>query len=454
MTRRPIQQFIFWILAACLATGLALAALFVIVNWSDRTPSQAARQLDAAVSKLPLATATGNGYAYLLGLDSPQDRDPAIVGAARMAWLQQQVKTAASSGAYPDQLAPYALQRSPSFGALYAACRQVDGACATALDADPVQAVAWVSSEQWILDRYLALLAHPHWNEVRPFDPELPPVPYNLALDSQRLFFVHAWIAAGKGEVDEVSTLLGKDLAFWRRVLVASDNFSSRSAAVVAISRHFIWSSLVLRSLPIDQQMQAVPAAWRTAFGRADYTIGRNVAAEYATVQRNMAVLRQRHRDRLWAPLAPLSGFVLHVQDASNRHADAMLAVATALDVDHAALPAAVRTAGAIATRSADSKVDSLLYNVAGKAAAGPRVPELLAYVTRAADLEGLRRAALLAAQLRSEAVEVTDMAARVREADLRNPYTGAPLVWNAQAQAIEFTGLTAAPRGQYLVFY
>lgn len=458
MKQGPIQKIIFWMLAACLATALALAAVFIAVNWNDREPSESARVLDHENRRLPPAKAEGNAYSYLLGLDSPQDREPRAVGAARLAWLQQQLATTRPATSYPDKLAPYALQRSPSFATLYAACRQIDGACATALEADPVQAVAWVSSEQWILDRYLTLLAQPAWDEARPFDPELPLAPYNLALDSQRLFFVHVWIAAGKGAVDEVRTLLGKDLAFWRRVLVASDNFTSRNAAVVAISRHFMWSSLVLRSLPLADEMRAVPQEWRVPFTRADYTIYRNVAAEYGTVRRNMALLKQRHRDRLWAPLAPLSDFVLHEQDAANRHAEVMLHVVTTLDVEPAALPAAVRKAAAIRVQAVDSqvddKVDSWLYNVAGKQAAGPRVPELIAYVTRAADLEGLRRAALVTAQLRSEGVEGQDMPARLKAAEPRNPYTSAPFTWSETSQAVEFNGLTPAPRGNYLVFY
>lgn len=450
----PVQKVLFWFLAAAMATFLAVAMLFVAVNWHDRPPTPAALRLAQITRALPAVAPERNGFVYLLGIDGAPALDPRTLGAGRFAWLQQQAATPGPvPRAFPDGIAPHVPERAPAFLALYASCRQIDGNCAEALEADPVQALAWVNSEQWILERYLALLAHSAWSEARPFDPELPLAPYNWALDAQRLFFVHAWINAGKGDVEAVATLLGQDMAFWRMVLASSDNFTARRAATVALNRHLMWASLVMRTLPPEQRMAAIPAPWRAELTAAERSVLRNVATEYNTVRRNVELIKRAHRARLWAPLAPLTDRVFQVQHTLNPHADRMVAVADVYSGPYAQLGQAGKQIGAVYS-DAEHAIDSWLYNLAGRSVPGPRLPEVAFYASRSADLEGLRRAALLTAELRSEDIDLAAMQQRLNEAALRNPITGQPFTWDEKAQAVRFSGISAAPYGEYVIFY
>lgn len=452
--RHPVSTVFFWLVAAALATALALVLVFFAVNWRDRAPSAAARRLDQVTQALPVVTPAQNAFIYLLGMDSPHQQDPAKVGSVRFNWLVQQSRVAAAPAAsFPDRIAPYVVERAPAYLALYASCRQIDGNCADALEKDPVQAVAWVNSEQWILDRYLALIGHPAWSEVRPLDPGMPAVPYTVALDSQRLFFVHVWINASKGDVAAVNDLLGKDLVFWRRVLAASDSVHARMAAAVAIGRHFVWSSLVFRTLPPDQRLDAIPSAWRSPMTAAERSILRNAAAEYEASKRSLVMLRERHRASLLSPLAPLSDRLIHVQHTANRHADALAAVADAFALDYPRLPKAGQ---ALPTPQpvAQDVVDSWLYNLVGKAAPAPDLTMLQTSARRSADLEGLRRAALVTALLRAEPVAPEAMQARLDASELRDPGTGKPFKWDAEAQGVRFVGISPKPQDRYTVYY
>lgn len=70
-------------------------------------------------------------------------------------------------------------------------------------------------------------------------------------------------------------------------------------------------------------------------------------------------------------------------------------------------------------------------------------------YIARAADLEGVRRAALLAATLREEGVPRGDVAAAVRAAPLRQPHDDAAFEWDVAGSTIVFPGLEAGHRGR-----
>ena len=52
-----------------------------------------------------------------------------------------------------------------------------------------------------------------------------------------------------------------------------------------------------------------------------------------------------------------------------------------------------------------------------------------------------MRRAALLAAQLRERAVPLDQMAREVSSAELRNPFDGKPFEWSAEEQAVVYVG-------------
>ena len=61
-------------------------------------------------------------------------------------------------------------------------------------------------------------------------------------------------------------------------------------------------------------------------------------------------------------------------------------------------------------------------------------------YAIRAANPEGMRRAALLVAQLRARGVAADAVPAEVAQAKLREPYAEAPFEWDAQLTAVVFT--------------
>ena len=72
----------------------------------------------------------------------------------------------------------------------------------------------------------------------------------------------------------------------------------------------------------------------------------------------------------------------------------------------------------------------------------------------RTADLEGLRRAALAAAELRSNGVPSDEVGPALVTMEQRNPYTGEPLTWQPDSREIVFQGILRGYRGRHALWY
>jgi hypothetical protein len=72
----------------------------------------------------------------------------------------------------------------------------------------------------------------------------------------------------------------------------------------------------------------------------------------------------------------------------------------------------------------------------------------------RVADVEGARRAAVLATTLRSSGVSAEDVPAQLAASEIRDPYTNGPFAWDLKEKAIVFTGLVPGERGRHDLKY
>lgn len=75
-------------------------------------------------------------------------------------------------------------------------------------------------------------------------------------------------------------------------------------------------------------------------------------------------------------------------------------------------------------------------------------------YASRLTDLEGVRRATLVAIALREAKVAHADVAATLSTSELRNPYNDQPFAWDSEAGAIFFRGLALGERGEHRIYY
>ena len=153
----------------------------------------------------------------------------------------------------------------------------------------------------------------------------------------------------------------------------------------------------------------------------------------------------------IWRTLNPM----LQPQETSNRHADLLVAVAESVDVPYAEFPDAVERARAIERGVAEAaRPLARVYNLTGDMLLGLGYPDFTSYAVRVADLEGVRRVAVLAAKLRSLGAAPAQVPALLLETDVDDPYTGEPFLWDGDANAIVFIGLEPGERGRHALLY
>jgi hypothetical protein len=240
--------------------------------------------------------------------------------------------------------------------------------------------------------------------------------------------------AAAAGDVDRVRDTLQRDLTFWREVLKCSDMLISKMLASASIRNHFFLSNLVLRRMSPAQQAAAIPESWRRPFSSEEVSLLRSMAGEFVLWRDQFNELRaagagyvdlddEYEEDPVEDWLSRIGHRVRPWQRDLNRIADAYLEVAEdfAVPLDQYAF-------------AKDRYEERFADNPLGKGLTG--------YPLRIGGVEGMRRAALLTAELRSRGITEDAMSAELAASELRNPFTLAPLAWDARQHAVIYEGL------------
>lgn len=140
-------------------------------------------------------------------------------------------------------------------------------------------------------------------------------------------------------------------------------------------------------------------------------------------------------------------------QATLNEHAAALLRLESLLDVPYAELPGALARVPNTVNEQPSGLIEAT-YNVIGRRLIAPGREYWANYGARVADLEGIRRAALLAAELRARDVPLDAVAAAIELDSTRDPYTDQPFQWIPERTAIGFSGLQNQSRGRFEFLY
>jgi len=428
-----------WTVGLLLAVPVVLYLVVLAINWNDRPVGAAAAKLDKIFhDRKPLAD-SDNAFIFLARLGELRGSDPV-----------------------------HKRKPNPTFDALTGACEQVERTCLKALTEKADAIRSWLASEKWLTEQYAILIGHSAWRDTGPGESTYQTAQFVGALDGQRLLLVEARLRALAGDTRGAKDLLEKDIRFWRMVLAAPNDLITKLNAAAAFRRHFQWTNLTLSQLPKARQLQLMPQQWRVPVSLEERSMLHPFAAEIAYVRNVFKTAgvpsgdgddsERSDFDRLlqmssWKLSRPL----FQQQDFFNRQAELLLGIADAVNVDYAALHAhGLRHAKDLGRKSGEDAFDSGAYNLLGNALFHISFPatDFTGYAVRVADLEGLRRAAVLAAELRSAGLAPEQVPARLADSELRNPYTGAPFAWDAKARALVFTGLEPGQRGRYPIPY
>jgi hypothetical protein len=414
------------------ATVLVMAAF--IVRWRTEAPSAAALRLKQIFEQRPAVNDADNALFDVWGFSAPAGIEPRDRGRQRVAWLERTNVDAAHAGEDPgEETIKFKAGRTEAMQRVISACRSEEArACRDAFVRMPPE-MPLRAVEALQVARYRAMLERPAWREIVPLDVRSPLPAYADVLDGQRMLMLSLREAVARADAEQIRATLASDLKFWRATQQSADILITKMIAIVAIRQNFRYGNLLLRELPAPRQAQAIPETWRVEVSPAERSMLRVMAGELAYFEGaiNTAWANADEEsdgdedfadtgfaDRLIDRVPRLVSVQYHV----NRTAKLYLAIGEGYEVPLTQYAATT------------ARLKKLFphKNTRWK-------PEN--YALRVGSIEGIRRAALLTATLRARGVPAADVAGELGAAGLRNPFDDTPFEWDANEQAVVYTG-------------
>ena len=454
-----------WVVGGTFTAAMIAYAILLVINWKDQPPSVSTSKLTQLYQNRQHVTDNDNAYIFMLGFSCAPNASPMQAGLERKEWIRQALADP-TIDTDTDPLAidfDYRVERDEGVVVLFESCNKFNLACQSALETGHDTILEWQASEQWLLDRYKSLLAFNGFFEAMPFDVRTPLPSYSSMLDGQKLLFVQSWMLAGRGDSAQVRAMLDKDLIFWRMVLVNSDYLITKMIATAALSRHFKMANLVFRNTPPNLIGKSVPPSWQKQIDRDERSMQRSFVGEWIHANRSInnttkeginLLLSDDESDKylplyyiLWKLIEPL----LQPQESTNIHADMMLKLSELFDTPYEDVDDALVEASDIDYERKQPLQRA--YNLIGDLLM-QEYSSFARYAVRVADLEGLRRIALLSAQLRASGINSNAVAAQLEFTNIKNPYTNDSFEWDNERNSIIFTGLESSDRGRHVLVY
>jgi hypothetical protein len=442
MLRKTIE-ILAWIVGGLAGLVVAIYVAALAVNWRDQPPSPEAVKLAASYETRPALADDANAFIYLLGFDAALGDDPPAVGARRLAWLRSTNDVSFDSADDPQTTHLEPLSTDPVVAQFLMVCGEDTRDCAVAFTDSGSVFRAWNATHPWLLERYLALIAHSAWRE-EVFFPSAPFPGYAPALHGQRLLLLQAKVLADAGDTRAASELLASDARFWRMVLAESDLLITKMIATAALRRHFEWGSLTMRSFPSESVATQVSDEWRRPMTDLELSLHRTLVGEWIFFSNVLA--RPPDFGALGRPF-------FQRQATLNEYASYVTRLDETIDAPLLGYAGVADEASELTQQTArDASPPRSLYNIAGTLLIASSPPDYVPYAARVADIEGMRRGALAVVLMRENATPQPDETLTARP--LLNPYDDQPLRWDAEEQAVVFVGLEPGERGEHRFYY
>ncbi len=451
-----------WTLGGLLGLLVLAYVILLAINWRDQPPSAVAQRMNALLDDRPAVADADNSFVHLLGMSAPAGMDVLQAGGKRREWLLA-VNNDPKQFDHPPHIEDEGLSdEDERLSQLFREhCRGDTRGCEKLLDTY-AEGPRFSASEERTLSRYREMLKHRTWRETIPLDIRVPLPAFRIVLIGQDLHFRELRGRVRSGAAGDIRAGLEADLELWREVQKSSDILISKMIAVSAIRQHYLMGNMIIRELPRDEQLAAVPDAWRRETSSEELAMHQVMAGELRFsegMMRSWEDNGQWELDSEMNPVRPgwfarvttfLSRPLYQPQDQINHYAAQSLAFA-----DRFQVPLQSYNAATEATRATSLTAHEWhLYNLQGWIVRNTLTDgDYADYPLRIASIEATRRAALLTVELRARGVAADQVPAALNEAQLRNPFNLQPFQWSEQERAVvhEGAGESSVRRHVYL---
>jgi hypothetical protein len=423
--------------AAALLAGIVGLVIVINLSWFDEPlrPELARLTFTQDVSM------EGNAYALLLGITAARDRDPASVGKAIVERLRERYRKGeriALTSAELDQI-----RGGSEFDGTDAAWRSglwpLD--CNSRLMLDCATALLTVVGETptvhpdltLLLDRYETILNTPRFAEMEEGDAYTPIPAYSHAIALSRIRLAKSLLRDSTPDFLERAS---EDFEFWRRVLRDGNSLVAKMVGIAGMRNNMELLSWLLANRHLDTRETETLRRIAAPLTDQERDIGEVFLSEL-----RLSMLSDKDLVVMLGDSSPSISLTLQENATLNEY---FLTTVQSLQLRAAMNPEAFARA-----RANEPVVYRLrrfpppLYNLGGKLVLKRMATEyrFQDYITRVHDHVG--RMELLLLQTEIEDQPETPIATVVRRSRHRNPYTGEPMQYDAEAGTLSFECLS-----------
>jgi hypothetical protein len=422
------------------ATAVAFLVLIVLplavligVNAFDESVTP--RAASYGEPRSPVVPGAENGYYALLGLGAPDGADAILYARG---WLDE-----ARAAARANRVEKRPAEKRATRPIL---CDAAQSSCLAAVKARPDDAKTQLDAYQEDLARYETLIGYQRYEEVLDFPlrastsfPQYGPV-----TGAHRAYVLRAALAAERGNVEAAIAAMERDIAFQRVMMTGSRTLLGKIVASAGYWRDLAFVSDLMQSRAAE--VRAYAPRLREMLKSPDFPtagMGTIVESEFAygkPLLKNPAA----PQDDGSTPSAveTLAVRFLYKPNATlNRAAEHLSAVAAAMDLPvNEGSDALTKIFREHSEMTLWQYVDNPVGNILRRASVADEGKEAYARL-RLHDARAYGRLVALQAEVLAANVEAGRVAAFVLASDARfhDPYTGKPMIWNAESKQLGF---------------
>jgi hypothetical protein len=436
--------------------SLGIAVLLIANSWDESLAPEA-----GALLREPDATVAGdaNGYYVLLGMYAPMQDNALVAGKLVQDTYERLYREDRLRQDYPSPRPPSQAATAETRDFSKLRCPLQGRNCVAHYGENEAQFRALIQANQVLLGRYAQMMQLSGYQERPVPSPYAPFAPYNLLARAAELQTAAGVLDVKDGRDQEGLATLAGAIAFHRRLLAGSTVLISRMMEVLIVRREIQALSELIESKPALTQTHwdlikplVVPLTERENDMQPPILLEAHLSAMLLAqmpqlLKRGTApeVDITNGMERIWGAR------FFYLPNATTNMVPPFWNALAELGHGNVAGYEQRKQQFDLTVPGHQSKSYAINWtfvrNPVGKALFGLTLPRMTTYIERLYDLDGYIRLVNLQANLRHDQVARDAIAAYVANAppEMRNPYNGEAMQWDAAAGSLAFTGKQAS---------
>lgn len=461
------------LVAGVLLLPVVCYLVLLAINWNDVQPSAEALHFKKLLEERKPLAQEDNAFVYITGFDIKRDLEPYSWGLKRLekasSW-QPGDTWAYEYGESEDFLNVH----TDDYDEMLRVCKADVRECLSYLSTHEQMVDHILKSESWLLERYMRLLEYQDYQD--PVGQSIEAIPnFSGLFDAQWLLLFKVWKLNRQGMVDDAHQLMEKDIAFWRMVMADSELMISKVIATAGLLRNLNAVPFVSAPVRAYQQTDFMPPSLLRPISRSERLMERVLMGELEFARQSMSYEYENFNydgaeyteydelagytelewsilNHFWWALRP---FVKR-QDSLNHIAHYYREISLSLDLDNFQRypPAYSEIMNREAELQSRTWLDYGFYNATGNYLYTRLDFPISNYAVMPVQAESIRRAAVLAMQIRAQEISSQLIPAFLEGAELRDPYTGEAYQYDREHHALVFTDLDDEEYGRYSLLH